>query len=52
MAETIAEAHVFAEKTGLPSEIVDSLIHENYGIYAHSISEKLLKGIYAPAPGR
>jgi len=51
MAETIAEAHVFAEKAGLSTEILDTLIEENYGAYAHSISEKLTTGVYAPSQG-
>ncbi len=52
MAEAIAEAHVFAEKAGLSNQVLDTLIQENYGTYAHSISEKLLTGVYAPAPGK
>ena len=51
MAETISEAHVFAEKAGLSNHVLDELIRENYGPYAHSISDKLITGVYAPPKG-
>jgi 3-hydroxyisobutyrate dehydrogenase-like beta-hydroxyacid dehydrogenase len=51
MAETIGEAHVLAEKSGLPSAVLDELIRENYGPYAHSISRKLVEGVYCPPRG-
>lgn len=51
MAETISEAHVFAEKAGLSEEVLNELIKENYGTYAHSISQKLITGTYAPPKG-
>lgn len=51
LAETIAEAHVFAELSGLPKHVVDDLIKQNYGDYMHSISRKLMNGVYLPAKG-
>ena len=51
MAEAIAEAHVFAEKAGLSNTVLDGLIKENYGAYAHTISDKLVTGVYAPPKG-
>ena len=51
MAEAISEAHVFAEKVGLPNNVLGELIKENYGSYAHSISDKLVTGVYAPPKG-
>lgn len=50
-AETISEAHVFAEKTGLSPDILDDMIKQNYGEYAHSISQKLVTGVYLPLKG-
>lgn len=49
--EMISEAHVFAEKSGLGSEALESLIQENYGPLALSMSKRLTTGAYAPAPG-
>lgn len=51
MAETISEAHVFAEKAGLSDQVLDELIKENYGTYAHGISQKLVTGMFAPPKG-
>ena len=51
LAETIAEAHVFAELAGLPGHVVDELIKQNYGEYMHGISRKLVDGVYLPAKG-
>ena len=51
LAETISEAHVFAEKAGLETSVLDSLIEQNYGTYAHSISRKLIEGVYLPPKG-
>jgi 3-hydroxyisobutyrate dehydrogenase-like beta-hydroxyacid dehydrogenase len=51
MAETISEAHVLAEKSGLSNDVLDELIRENYGTYAHSISRKLVEGVYCPPRG-
>ena len=51
LAEIISEAHVFAEKSNLPPTILDDLIAQNYGEYAHSISLKLINGVYLPPRG-
>ncbi|ETN44998.1 uncharacterized protein HMPREF1541_09874 [Cyphellophora europaea CBS 101466] len=51
LAETVAEAHVFAEKAGLNAQVLEQLIVRNYGAYAGSISEKLTQGVYAPPKG-
>lgn len=51
MAETMSEAHVLAEKAGLSNDVLDELIKENYGAYAHSISRKLVEGVYCPPRG-
>ncbi len=49
MAETLSEAHVFATQAGLSNDVLNELIKENYGTYAHNISEKLITGAYAPS---
>ncbi len=51
LAETVSEAHVFGEKSGLPPGVLDDLIKQNYGEYAHSISQKLVTGVYMPPRG-
>ncbi|KAL3421252.1 3-hydroxyisobutyrate dehydrogenase, mitochondrial 1 [Phlyctema vagabunda] len=52
MAELISEAHVLAEKTGLGAGVLESLIEENYGTYAYSISSRITSGAYAPPEGQ
>lgn len=47
--EVVAEAHVFAEKTGLGSEPMESLIEQQYGPLALSMSKRLTTGAYMPA---
>lgn len=47
--EIIAEAHVFAEKTGLGSEAMETLIEQQYGPLALSMSKRLTTGAYLPA---
>ncbi|ROW18261.1 hypothetical protein VPNG_00418 [Cytospora leucostoma] len=51
MMEVVAEAHVFAEKTGLGSEAMESLIEQQYGPLALSMSKRLTTGAYMPAKG-
>jgi 3-hydroxyisobutyrate dehydrogenase-like beta-hydroxyacid dehydrogenase len=51
MMEIIAEAHVFAEKTGLGNEALESLIEQQYGSLAHTMSKRLTGGAYAPVEG-
>lgn len=50
--EIVAEAHVFAEKSGLGDEAMSSLLEQQYGPLAHSISRRLTTGAYIPAPGQ
>ncbi|KAH7327126.1 hypothetical protein BKA65DRAFT_554689 [Rhexocercosporidium sp. MPI-PUGE-AT-0058] len=49
MMEMISEAHVFAEKTGLGGEAMETLIKENYGPLAYTMSRRLTTGVYVPA---
>lgn len=49
--EVVAEAHVFAEKTGLGSEVMDTLIEQQYGPLPLSMSKRLTTGVYMPAKG-
>lgn len=51
MMEILSEAHVFAEKTGLGSEILETMIGEMFGPVAHSYSKRLTTGAYAPTKG-
>lgn len=51
MMEVVAEAHVFAEKTGLGSEAMESLVEQQYGPLALSMSKRLTTGAYMPAEG-
>jgi 3-hydroxyisobutyrate dehydrogenase-like beta-hydroxyacid dehydrogenase len=48
--EVISEAHVFAEKTGLGSEILETMIGDMFGPVLESYSKRLTSGGYAPAP--
>lgn len=47
----ISEAHVLAEKSGLPSSVLESLIEENFGQYAYGVSKRMTQGVYYPAKG-
>ncbi|KAH6703802.1 NAD binding domain of 6-phosphogluconate dehydrogenase [Verticillium dahliae] len=49
MMELVAEAHVFAEKTGLGADALESLIEQQYGPLALSMSKRLTTGAYMPA---
>lgn len=51
LMETISEAHVFAEKSGLGTDKLEALVDANYGSYAHSISKRLTSGAYLPPKG-
>ena len=46
--ELIAEAHVFAEKTGLPASMLEKLLEMNFGTVAHSDSIRMTTGVYRP----
>ena len=45
----ISEAHVLAEKSGLPSNVLESLVQENFGAYAYGVSHRMTAGAYLPA---
>jgi 3-hydroxyisobutyrate dehydrogenase-like beta-hydroxyacid dehydrogenase len=49
--EIIAEAHVFAEKTGLGSDVLEKLLELNFGTVAHSNSVRMTTGVYMPGNG-
>jgi 3-hydroxyisobutyrate dehydrogenase-like beta-hydroxyacid dehydrogenase len=48
--EVISEAHVFAEKTGLGSPILEQMLGDMFGPVIESYSKRLTTGAYAPAP--
>ncbi|TDZ16075.1 Glyoxylate/succinic semialdehyde reductase 1 [Colletotrichum orbiculare MAFF 240422] len=52
MMELVAEAHVFAEKTGLGTEAMGELIEHQYGPLALSMSKRLTTGAYLPGRGQ
>ncbi|KAF1996858.1 NAD(P)-binding protein [Amniculicola lignicola CBS 123094] len=47
----ISEAHVLAEKSGLPAPVLETLIQENFGAMAYSDSLRMTQGVYYPAEG-
>lgn len=47
----LSEAHVLAEKSGLPAPVLEALVGENFGTYMHSVSQRLTSGRYYPAMG-
>lgn len=51
MMEVIAETHVFAEKTGLGNDAMESLLEQQYGPLALSMSKRLTSGAYMPPKG-
>ena len=51
MMEVVAEAHVFAEKTGLGNGAMEALLEQQYGPLAYSMSRRLTTGAYMPPPG-
>lgn len=51
MMYLFSEAHTLAEKSGLPSSVLESLIEQNLGTYAYGISKRLTSGAYLPAEG-
>ncbi|KAI8936337.1 hypothetical protein NX059_006751 [Plenodomus lindquistii] len=48
----ISEAHTLAEKTGLPADVLESLVEQNFGAYAFGVSKRLTSGSYFPAKGQ
>lgn len=51
MMELIAEVLVFAEKTGLGVDAMESLIEQQYGPLAHAMCKRMTSGGYAPPKG-
>ncbi|KAK1987592.1 hypothetical protein LZ30DRAFT_152277 [Colletotrichum cereale] len=51
MMELVAEAHVFAEKTGLGTEAMEKLLEQQYGPLALSMSKRMTTGAYMPPRG-
>lgn len=51
MMELIAEAHVFAEKAGIASEAMESLIEQQYGPLPFTMSKRMTGGFYLPKIG-
>ncbi|GAB1197198.1 hypothetical protein APSETT444_006489 [Aspergillus pseudonomiae] len=51
MMELVAEAQVFAEKTGIGSEALESLIEEQYGALPLAMSRRMTEGFYLPKQG-
>ncbi|KAI1102507.1 6-phosphogluconate dehydrogenase [Jackrogersella minutella] len=49
--EVIAEAHVFAEKTGLGSAVLETMIGDMFGPVLESYSKRVTTGAYAPPLG-
>ncbi|KAI1357496.1 6-phosphogluconate dehydrogenase [Xylaria arbuscula] len=50
--EVICEAHVFAEKTGLGSAILEQMLGDMFGPVVESYSKRITTGAYAPASGQ
>ncbi|KAL5429129.1 hypothetical protein PMIN04_000371 [Paraphaeosphaeria minitans] len=48
----LSEAHVLAEKSGLPATLLESLIEANFGAYAANTSKRLTSGSYMPTAGQ
>ncbi|KAF9874278.1 hypothetical protein CkaCkLH20_08261 [Colletotrichum karsti] len=48
--EVLSEAHVFAEKTGLGSDILENMITDMFGPVLESYSKRITSGAYAPPP--
>ncbi|KAI0425007.1 NAD binding domain of 6-phosphogluconate dehydrogenase-domain-containing protein [Xylaria sp. FL1042] len=51
LMEIIAEAHAFAEKTGLGADVLERLLELNFGTVAHSDSIRMTTGVYMPGKG-
>ena len=49
--EVICEAHVFAEKTGLGSAILEKMLGDMFGPVIESYSKRVTTGAYYPSPG-
>jgi 3-hydroxyisobutyrate dehydrogenase-like beta-hydroxyacid dehydrogenase len=47
----LSEAHNLASLTGLPADVLSSLVEQNFGTYAAGVSERITTGAYCPAVG-
>ncbi|KAK6077375.1 3-hydroxyisobutyrate dehydrogenase, mitochondrial 1 [Seiridium cupressi] len=52
LMQIIAEAHVFASKTGLPEATLERLLELNFGTVAHTDSIRMTTGVYCPGEGQ
>lgn len=52
LMQIIAEAHVFAAKTGLHAETLERLLELNFGSVMHSDSVRMTTGVYCPGVGQ
>lgn len=50
--ELVAEAQVFAEKSGLDANVLESLLEQNFGALAFSDSQRMTGGVYMPGKGK
>ncbi|WQF78933.1 Putative 6-phosphogluconate dehydrogenase, NADP-binding, 6-phosphogluconate dehydrogenase, domain 2 [Colletotrichum destructivum] len=48
--EVLSEAHVFAEKTGLGSPVLENMVSDMFGPVLESYSKRITSGSYAPPP--
>ena len=48
----LSEAHVLAETAELPASVLEALIGQNFGPYAHNTSRRLTSGSYLPSKGQ
>ncbi|KAJ5190067.1 hypothetical protein N7472_009081 [Penicillium cf. griseofulvum] len=51
LTEIIGEAHVFAEKSELGTEVVEKLLEAQFGPLPTMISKRLTQGVYMPPKG-
>ncbi|KAF2131444.1 NAD(P)-binding protein [Dothidotthia symphoricarpi CBS 119687] len=51
MTYLLSEAHTLAAKSGLPAAVLESLVEQNLGPYAHGVSRRLTSGAYFPPRG-
>lgn len=48
--QVLSETHVFAEKTGLGSAVLEKMVADMFGPVLESYSKRLTTGAYAPEP--
>lgn len=51
LMEVISEAHVFAEKSGLGTGMLESLVELNWGGILYGTSSRITSGAYIPPEG-